>query len=196
MRWQLGVRIVALVVACQSAVGLASQRQESDQVNPIAAALVDFRERIEAYMELRDDITDEVGDAETTRDPADLRKRENALASLIQARRAQAKHGDIFTPELRGVFRRLLAPLAAGESGRDLRSTLAEDAPAPGAVSLAVNGKYPAGLPVPTTPGNVILALPPLPPVLEYRILGKDLILLDRPADVILDYIRNVIKYI
>jgi hypothetical protein len=38
------------------------------------------------------------------------------------------------------------------------------------------------------------MALPRLPPGLEYRILGKDLILLDQPADVIVDYMRNAIK--
>jgi hypothetical protein len=185
----------ATVVACQSLVGAAQPRQDGNpDVNPLAAALVDFRERIETYMELRDDITDEVGDPESTRHPAEIRARETALATRIQARRAGANHGDIFTPAIRAAFRRLLAPHTTGESGRDLHATLEDDAPAPGVVALKVNGKYPAGVPVPTTPANILAALPPLPRILEYRILGKDLILLDQPADVIVDYMRNVIK--
>ena len=68
-----------------------------------------------------------------------------------------------------------------------------DDAPAPGAVPIEVNGRYPAGVPFATTPYPVLLALPPLPPGLEFRFVGKDLILLDQPADVILDYMRNAI---
>jgi hypothetical protein len=195
MRLRALCLFAAMVVACQSLEGFAQPRPDNNQdVNPLAATLVDFRERIEKYMEVRDDIRDEVGDPESTSHPAEIRARETALATRIQSRRAEAKHGDIFTPAIRTVFRRLLAPHATGETGRDLRATLADDAPAPGAVPLEVNGKYPPGVPVPTTPANILAALPPLPRVLEYRILGNDLILLDRPANVIVDYMRNVIK--
>jgi hypothetical protein len=186
---------IAMIVACQSLVGAAQQPPNGDRdTNAVAATLVDFRQRIQQYMELRDDIKDQVGGPELTSHPAELRARETALATRIQARRAGAKHGDVFTPAIRAVFRRLLAQLATGESGRDLRATLDDDAPAPGAVPLEVNGTYPAGVPVPTTPGNILAALPPLPAVLQYRIIGKDLILLDEPADVIVDYMRNVIN--
>ena len=144
-------------------------------------------------MELRDDLADEVGDAEVTRNPGDILNRENALSARIRAHRVRAKHGDIFTPEIRAAFRRLLQPEVVGTSGADLRSTIEQDAPAPGAVEVAVNSKYPAGVPFSTTPPNIIASLPRLPPVLQYRFVGKDLILLDQPADVVIDYIRNVI---
>jgi Cu-Zn family superoxide dismutase len=42
-------------------------------------------------------------------------------------------------------------------------------------------------------PASVLLALPRLPPGLEYRIVGRDLLLLDQPADVIVDFIRNAV---
>jgi hypothetical protein len=69
-------------------------------VNPLAA--------------VSDDIKDEVGDPESTSHPAEIRARETALATRIQSRRAEAKHGDIFTLAIRTVFRRLLAPHARG----------------------------------------------------------------------------------
>jgi hypothetical protein len=52
----------------------------------------------------------------------------------------------------------------------------------------------PAGAPFPTAPPSFLLALPPLPRGIEYRVIGKDLVLLDEPADVILDYMRNIIR--
>ena len=184
----------AVALASQTITSEAAQsgRHDSD-VNPVAATLVEFQERIERYMDVRDDLADEVADADVTRYPADIRARENVLSARIRAHRVKAKHGDIFTPEIRAVFRRLLKPEVTGTSGRELRSTLQEDAPAPGAVPIEVNAKYPAGVSFTTTPANVIDALPRLPDVLEYRIVGKDLILLDQPADVILDYIRNAV---
>ncbi len=160
-------------------------------VNARAAVLAEFRQRIDAYMELREDIVDEVGEAESTGEAARLRAREEALAARIRARRAGTKHGDILTPEIRAEFRRLLRPELKGEQGNDIRAKLNDDAPAPGAVPIEVNARYPAGVPFATTPYPVLLALPPLPPGLEFRIVGKDLILLDQPADVILDYMRN-----
>ena len=158
-----------------------------------ATALAEFRQRVDSYMEMRSEIVDEVPEAASTADPALLRAREKALASRIMARRANARHGDIFTPAVRPVFRRLVRAEMQGEQGRDINAKLDDDAPAPGAVPLEVNGKYPAGVPFPTTPAPILLTLPTLPRGLEYRIIGKDLILLDQPADVILDYIRNAL---
>lgn len=87
----------------------ASQNAEVE-VNRLALTLVDFEERIDEYMDLREDIADELADAESTTDVARIRAREEALASRIRAARRGAKHGDIFTPAIRAAFRRLLAP--------------------------------------------------------------------------------------
>jgi hypothetical protein len=38
------------------------------------------------------------------------------------------------------------------------------------------------------------MVLPTLPRGLEYRIIGTDLILLDQPANLIVDFIRNAIQ--
>lgn len=177
---------------CGATTGSLARRVDGD-VNATAATLVEFRQRVERYMDLREDVVDEVGEAAVTSDPAVIWAREQALAARIRARRANAKHGDIFTPETRTLFRRLLRPELKGEQGEDIRAKLQDDAPAPGAVPLEVNATYPAGLPYPTTPAVVLAVLPVLPTGLQYRIIGKDLILLDQPADVILDYVRNVV---
>ena len=107
--------------------------------------------------------------------------------------RTAATHGDIFLPEIRVYFRQLLAPEFEGEDGRDIRAKLQDDAPAPDAVPLEVNAIYPSGTPLPTTPASILIALPPLPRGLEYRIIGRDLVLLDQPANLIVDYVRNAI---
>ena len=62
-----------------------------------------------------------------------------------------------------------------------------------GTVAFKVNAKYPEGQPKPTMPANLLLNLPPLPEPLEYRVVGQHLLLLDTAADLIVDYILNVI---
>jgi hypothetical protein len=164
------------------------------QVNPNAAVMADFKTRVEKYADLHKDLAK--GDAkqkdEASAEQIDAQKK--ALVAKIQAARAGAKQGDIFTPEMRPVFRRLLAPEMKGEEGRDAKAVLKDDAPAPGTVPFKVNAKYPEGQPLPTMPTNLLLNLPPLPKPLEYRVVGQHLLLLDTAADLIVDYILNVIK--
>jgi hypothetical protein len=81
-----------------------------------------------------------------------------------------------------------------GEEGRDTKAIIKDDAPAPGTVPFKVNAKYPEGQPKPTMPTNLLLNLPPLPEPLEYRVVGQHLLLIDTAADLIVDYILNVIK--
>jgi hypothetical protein len=69
---------------------------------------------------------------------------------------------------------------------------LKDDAPA--AVPLKVNAKYPEGAPLPTVPADLLANLPTLPTEVEYRIIGKHLILRDTEADIIVDYIPNAIR--
>ena len=152
-----------------------------------------FQERVENYMELREKATEPVPALEPTEDAARISAYQDALATRIRVARTAARHGDIFTPEIRMHFRRLLAPELKGEDGRDIRATLQDDAPEPGAVPLEVNASYPSGTAFPTTPAPLLAALPRLPPRLEYRIIGRDLILLDQPANLIVDFVRNAI---
>ena len=121
------------------------------------------------------------------------RARQEALAARIRTARATAKQGDIFTAEIRTKFRRLLAPELKGEDGRDAKAVLKEDAPSPASIPFKVNAKYPEGAPLPSVPSNLLLSLPTLPEPLEYRIIGKHLVLLDTAAGIIVDYIPNAI---
>jgi len=163
-------------------------------VNPHAAVMADFKARVEKYAELHKDLAK--GSARQKEDTSAERinTQKDALAAKIQAARAGAKQGDIFTAEMRPVFRRLLAPEMKGADGRDAKAIMKDDAPAPGTVAFKVNAKYPENQPRPTMPANLLLNLPTLPEPLEYRVVGQHLLLLDTASALIVDYILNVIK--
>ncbi len=162
------------------------------RVNPDAAAMADFKGRVEGYAELHRQLAKGDAKQEKNTTPTQINDTQKALAAKILAARANAKQGDIFTPAVRPVFRRLLAPELKGEDGRDAKAVLKDDAPAAGSVSFKVNAKYPDNQPLPSVPANILLTLPSLPAPLEYRIVGQHLLLLDTAADLVVDYMLNV----
>lgn len=179
----------------QAAQKAGEQKTSTDpSVNPDAAAMADFQRRVEKYAELHKDLAKGSAKQKENTDAAQISAQKTALAAKIQAARADARQGDIFTPEIRTAFRKLLAPEMKGEDGRDAKAVLKDDAPAPGTVAFKVNAKYPENQPKPTMPTNLLLNLPKLPEPLEYRVVGQHLLLLDTAADVVVDYILNVIR--
>lgn len=177
--------------AAGGAVTLAAAEQG---VNADAAVLADFHRRVDTYLDIHKDAAKGDAKIRETPHPAEIQAAEQELTARIRAARATAKQGDIFTAEIRHKFRRLLAPELKGEDGRDAKAILKDDAPAPGSIPFAVNAKYPEGAPLPTVPANLLLNLPTIPAPLEYRIIGKHLVLLDTKADLIVDYIPNAIR--
>jgi hypothetical protein len=174
--------------------GPVKQAAQAAGRNVSAAILEDFNERIDRYMDVRKRAAKGAEPLKETADPARIAAAQDERGAAIRALRADAKPGDIFTAEIRHTFRQLLAPELKGEEGRDTKQILKDDAPAPGAVPLKVNARYPEGAPLPTVPTTLLVSLPQLPKGLEYRIIGKDLVLLDSDANLIVDFIRNAIR--
>ena len=161
-------------------------------VNPHAAVLADFNSRINAYMKLRKEAIKDAPPLKETKDPAKIKAAQDGMSREIRAARANAAHGDIFTPEITAQFRRMLSPELKGDDGRDAKAIIKDDAPTN--ITFKVNAKYPEGAPVPTVPASLLVNLPTLPEPLQFRIIEKHLILVDEDADVIVDYALNIIK--
>jgi hypothetical protein len=182
------------VTATELAIQDGEKKTSTDPaVNSNAAAMSEFKMRVDAYADLHKRLAKGDAKQRETADPAKINAVAAALTAKVVAARADAKHGDIFTPAVRPVFRRLLAPELKGEDGRDSKAILKDDAPAPGTVPFKVNAKYPNDQPLPTVPANLLLTLPRLPAPLEYRIVGQHLLLLDTATDLIVDYILNAV---
>lgn len=161
--------------------------QSQERVNPEAKVAADFLDRIDKYVEMRKHADDGVPRQKETEDPAKIRIAQEALAKRIMMARAGARRGDIFTPEIATRFRRILRPEV---KDADTRKLIQEDNP--GNFPFKVNGPYPDKEPLSTVPPNVLAALPRLPEEIEYRFVGKHLILRDARANLIIDYIANV----
>ena len=185
-----GLALVCSVLAC----GTQARQQDADaqKSNPDALVLKDFTERIEAYTKLRSKLKGDVPRLKETKDPADIKASQDALSAKIREARKAARPGDIFTPEIRAKFRELMYPELKGAEGRATKAAIQEDVPAN--VKFKVNATYPEQEALPTMPPNLLASLPRLPEDLEYRIIGKHLILRDVHANIIVDYIPNAIR--
>jgi hypothetical protein len=129
--------------------------------------------------------------ASTEATPQQIDSNQRALGKLIQEARANAKPGDIFTPQAQPVIKRLLATVFGGPEGAELKASIMDENPID--VKLTVNGRYPDTVPISTIPPEVLQTLPELTEDLEYRFVGYSLILLDTHAHIIADFVDNAL---
>ena len=155
------------------------------------AALEDFTRRLDAYITVQRRLEKESPKMKETNDPAEIKAAQDVLAEKIRGARQDAKRGDIFTPEVTSLFRRLMYPELTGPEGRDTKATLNSEK---ASVRLQVNGRYPSSEPLQTIPPNLLAHLPQLPEDMEYRVVGKALVLRDVDANLIVDFIPNAIR--
>jgi hypothetical protein len=179
-----------------------------ENANPDAIVLADFQKRIDAYMAIHKDAVKDAPPLKETKNPGEIKAAQDALGAKIRAARANAKAGDIMTPEIQNKFRRLMYPVvtspapqgtAGKEVNKDVKEELKENTEerkeeGGKPVVLKVNASYPDDTPLPTTPPQVLMNLPKLPEQLEYRIIGKNLIIRDVEANIIVDFVPNAIQ--
>jgi hypothetical protein len=172
----------------------AAQSAEPKKTNPDAELLVDFKKRIDDYMALHNKLEREAPPLKETKDPTKIKASQDVLAMKIREARKAARQGDIFTPEIRQLFRRLMYPEVKGREGRETKAAITEESHELKGVALKVNAEYPDKAPLMTVPPNILAALPKLPEDLEYRFVNRNMILLDTHANLIVDFVPNAIQ--
>ena len=155
------------------------------QVFGVAAA--DFDARMLIYAELRANLQQDLPALRLTDDPGEILRAEHALAKRIRAVRSNAHGGEIFTPGIASAFKHALVL----ETRPSTCASILDDNP--GDFSYSINDTYPKRRPLSTVPPGILILLPRLPADVEYRFLGRHLILHDTRANVILDRIRDAI---
>ena len=156
-----------------------------------AAALATMNDRLKDYVAVHKKVEEELPKLPTDASPEQIDKHQRGFEARLRAARASAKQGDIFTPEAQAVIKRLLAAVFDGPEGKQLLSSILDENPA--GMKLTVNMRYPDSVPVSTMPPEVLQTLPKLSEDMEYRFIGRHLILLDAHSHVVADYIPDAI---
>jgi hypothetical protein len=162
----------------------------AQNVNPQAAAVKAFQDRVAAYIKLRDEVAAKAPPLEETSDPANITLRERQLGAALRQARGQVAPGDVFGPELSSFIIHIVRSNWARRSKIDRRALLGDQ---PKNVPVEVNVLYPPNVPLATFPPALLAALPTLPKGLEYRFYGRHLILRDAEAGLIVDMIPNIL---
>jgi hypothetical protein len=168
------------------------QKAIASPQNPDSAIIADFNARLENYVKKQRALLKDSPIAEDAT-PAQIKARQDTIAAELRAIRKNAKRGDIFTPEVTALFKRLINP-EVKEQPRETKQALQEEDGEVAEVWLRVNAPWPASEPLTTTPANILTVLPQLPMDVEYRISNKrHLVLRDVDANIIVDFIYNAI---
>jgi hypothetical protein len=166
-----------------------------------------FEEEVAEYVELRQSVITKIPEAAATSDADQLAAHQRAFTAAIVRYRKGSKRGDIFKPSVEAALRRILQKEFSGPGGQDLIKAIKqgnpkiEGNPSPADpskesrrnVDLSVNAVYDSAAPFSSVPPGLLLKMPLLPESVRYRFVGRALILRDADANVILDFIQDVV---
>jgi hypothetical protein len=162
-----------------------------DRVNPHSAVLEQFQKLVTDYVNLEKDLAKGLPSAKPTTEPQTIIDRQHELAKKIRAARAKAHQGELFTPDIATEFHRLMAFAHQGSDDSHIKKSLERAEPV--RLTLHVNEAYPQNIPLQSTPPTILANLPRLPPEVEYRIVGRTLVLRDITANIVVDLLPNAI---
>ena len=150
-----------------------------------------FNRRVAEYAELRQRLSADLPDLGPASTPEQIVEVQTMLANRLRSARAGAQHGDIFDAAIQQRLRELVHSEFQGPRGASTRETIMDVNP--DEIPLRVNATYPRTKPLSTVPTNLLRRLPPLPTGIEFRFVGRHLVLLDVRANLILDYVLDVV---
>ena len=160
-------------------------------VNPDAPAVTEFIKRVNDYVALHRKLEATLPTLPKEAKPDQITQREQSLGALLQSARANAQRGDLFTPEMTVIVKRVMVLIFAGPEGQKLRSSIMDENVAE--LPLKVNQRFPSAIPLATMPPALLKALPELPEDMQYRFVATQFVLLDPHANIVADFIPGVI---
>jgi len=176
--------IAISLLSCAGWVG--AQERDDDPIRQ-------FESRVAAYVALHRSVERFVPTPRVFTDSAEAENVRGAMTQAMQAMRAAANEGDVFVAEAAPELRRRIANalLTAKVDPRDLLEEM-QDTTLPGARPPVVNETFSWALGH-LMPPQVLMALPTLPDEVEYRLVDRDLVLIDLHANLVVDVLREAL---
>jgi len=179
--------IAKLAILCLPSLFLLTALGQRKHEPPVVE---DFEHRAQQYLDTHKETH---VDIKPSGSAAKIDQEKQEARQKIKQARPEAKQGDIFTPAIGNYFREQLAITLQGPDGAKIRASLRHAEPLPN-LRLRVNSRYPHNLPLQSTPPTLLANLPYLPGELQYRIVGRTLVLYDVSSGLIADLLPNAIS--
>jgi len=150
-----------------------------------------FEDRVADYMKVRSQVKENLPKLPKEGTPEQINAYRVSFEKAIRTARTSAKPGDLFVPEIAQHIRKTLRVHFRGQDRAELRKTIfeAENEKTP----LRVNYPYPQSQEFTEMPATLLLKLPQLPKELRYRFVGRNMLLVDRENNVIVDYMVDAL---
>lgn len=152
-----------------------------------AETLAEFNRRVSDYAALRSRLEIGLPPLVVTDNADDIENFEHRLAERIRHARG-SRRGQVFVPAMEGQMKRILGVHA----DKVTLDAIMDDSPSE--FDVDVNDTYKKKYPIATMPPKLLLLLPDLVPDLQYRFVGRHLILYDGRANVIVDEIPYALQ--
>lgn len=155
------------------------------------AAIDTFEKQVKAYVELRNKIRESTPKLSKDSTPEQIHAYRTALEQSLRNSRAGAKRGELFRPDTADYIRRTLKNEFQGKDRRELRDKIFETELQ--GVVLRVNYPYAQTAEYSEMPATLLAKLPQLPKEVRYRFVGRNMLLVDRESDVIIDFMTDAL---
>lgn len=153
--------------------------------------VIAFRERAKDYSKLRESIEMKMPKLAKESTPEQIQAHKTEFEERVRAARAGAKRGELFTPDIANFIRATIKAEYKGAERKELRQTvLGADTKS---VPMRVNYPYPETDEFVEMSPTLLLKLPQLPKQLRYRFVGRNLLLVDRENNLIVDYMTGAL---
>ena len=155
------------------------------------AAIETFEKQVKEYVQLRNKLKDDAPKLSKDSTPEQIHAYQKTLEQSLRAARTSAKRGDVFRPETADYIRRTLKNEFQGKDRRELREKILETETQ--GVVLRINYPYAQNAEFSEMPATLLAKLPQVPKEVRYRFVGRNMLLVDRESNVIIDYMPNAL---
>ena len=185
------LRILIFLSICVSLTAGQSPRNEPQLSPADKQAVAEFESRVKDYVTLRNAVKGKLPKLSKDSTAEQLETYRKNFEASLRAARSGAKPGDLFNTAMSDYIRRTLKTELDRKDKVELRKIVfeAENKDVP----MRVNYPYPESKEFTEMPPTLLLKLPQLPKELKYRFVGRNLLLVDRDNNLIVDYMVNAL---
>jgi hypothetical protein len=191
----IGLLVFLLILASGVTVGQKTQNAalaEPVVVSPADKAAIEaFEKQVKDYIELRNKVRANAPKLSKDSTPEQIHAYRTALELSLRNARPNAKRGEFFLPATADFIRRTLKTEFQGKDRQELREQIFETETQ--GVVLRVNYPYAQTAELSEMPATLLTKLPQLPKELRYRFVGRNMLLVDRESDVIIDIMPDAL---
>jgi len=155
------------------------------------AAVQSFENEVKEYVKLRNRVREQAPKLSKDATPEQIHAYQKTLEESTRAARKNARRGDVFKPEVADYIRRTLKTEFQGKDRKDIRDIVFETELQ--GVVLRVNYPYAQSAELSEMPATLLTKLPQLPKEVRYRFVGRNMLLVDRESNVIIDYMPEAL---